>query len=181
MRLNMKTVLLGMVCASVLLNADMLYTLEQKHGHAVPYTLAEDEVAVMNGSDAVLPTAKLKERTPSYRLLSADTKVLASSKNSKSKAGQVFYKYGQKEAGYRYVTTATVLVTFDKKEPVNLETFAKENGLEIVKTLMSNAKKEMVLFRNVSEKNDVELASTLTKSSKILSAKPNWILPVKLF
>jgi len=185
MRFNITTVLLGMVCSSVLLSADMVYKLEQKNGHTVPYTLAEDEVAILHGSHTVHATGKFKKNTPSYSLLSVDGKMMSNSQTAmdtqQNKPGQVFYKYGQKEDGYRYVTTASVLITFDKNSTVNIENFAKENSLKVVKTVMSNKQKEIVLFRNLSNKNDVELSSYLNKTSKNISVKPNWILPIKLF
>ena len=170
-------------------NESKIYVLAKKSGAVTPFLLAEDERAVFGSMEnKVLSQSgegKILFQHPSYTVLSVRNKTVTASgaqKNTvdQTRIGQVFYKEGEKKDSNRYVSTGTILVTFDGKSHIDFAAFAAANHLEYIK-VVSRVGRETVLFANHSDKNDVALSSELVKKTDVFAAKPNWILPIKLF
>ena len=180
------TLSLGMTVAHAQSISDAdTYELVDKRGKKTPYLLEKNEIAMLNTKQKSLPQdSKPSFQHPSYRLFSLKKCLIkiqgTEESDTKEKSGLVFYKYGQKDDAYRYITTGMIIVTFEKKSNINPENFAIKNHLKYIKTIGSEYQK-MILFLNTSEKNDIELSSALVKQDDVIGAKPNWILPVKLF
>jgi len=186
---------LALVLGTALSVADTLqdktaqtYTLLSKNGMKTSYLLADDEFAASHRKSTVSkPEGVDKEllQTPSYTLFSLKGKTasLQTSDNGSEeikKSGLVFYKEGKRDDSHRYISTGMVIITFSKDHVPNIKTFEKTYHLKYVKTL-GDPRLRTMLFKNNSNKNDIELSSALTKQAYIDTAKPNWILPVKLF
>jgi len=193
MKWRMKCVVAMMSCIMVLPAGDIdrhgkdrVYQLAKKGARSTPYVLAEDEIARMDGEKNSVAEAYRGEEMlsayPAYTLYKNkknESKLAADI--VKEHEGKVFYKYGEKDDAHRYVTTGTILVTFSEKSTVDPDFFAEKKGLEYVKTVTVFHGRKVLLFKNMSDKNDVLLSSELLKEPNIIAAKPNWILPLKLF
>ena len=191
MKQLVKLYILALLCGGMTtVQAENLNTfkLMKKNGSSVPYILKKDEIAIMGAGNIVFSeknNAKKLFQHPSYTLFSINEntflKSLASKEMAEQKMGLVFYQYGEKENAYRYISTGTILVTFGKKGKTDIDNFAVENNLKYLKTVSSAGDHLIILFANMSGKNDVELSSSLVKKTNVSAAKPNWILPLKLF
>jgi len=164
------------------------YTQLSKNGLKTSYVLENSELAVLHtkGTESK-PSEVDKElmQTPSYTLFSLKEKAtsLLTSNNEteeKRRSGLVFYKEGKRDDSHRYISTGSIIITFKKDHLPNMEKFENTYHLKYMKTL-GDPRLQTLLFKNNSMKNDIELSSVLTKQTHINIAKPNWILPVKLF
>ncbi len=164
------------------------YILVNKHGVKTTYLLVNNEFALPHTENSLLKPAglnKLLMQTPSYRLFSlkkgeSSIQMANTQSEKKKRSGLVFYKNGEIDDSHRYVSTGMIIVTFNNQHQVEPAAFANKHQLTYIKTI-GDPELNMLLFRNASEKNDVELSSMLTKQANINMAKPNWILPLKLF
>lgn len=154
--------------------AGLAFKLIDKSGSSTSYILEMNELAVMQKEKSTSKSElfeKLAEH-PSYKLFAV--------KEKKIQTGNVFYKNGNKDEDHRYISTGEIIVIFDTKQTLNFKDFAAIHQLKYIKTIGAS-ELQTVLFSNHSSKNDIELSSTLTKLPHVKSAKPNWILPLKLF
>ncbi|WP_297525283.1 hypothetical protein [Sulfurovum sp.] len=172
---------------SALTKTEQTFKLLDKHGHQTPYVLQMDEFASTQKNKDLSNIGSIKKIKvyPAYTLFSVKRKNIAPNNAEESsteahRAGNVYYKYGIKDDSHRYVSTGTIIVIFNAQHTVDPKTFAKQHGLVYLKTLGST-KQPTILFANHSDKNTIELSSVLTQLPGVNTARPNWILPFKLF
>lgn len=94
-------------------------------------------------------------------------------------AGDVFFFQGNTAAANRYVSTGRIIVRFDSGGKINPQAFARANGLIYLHRIGHNG--SSAVFINKSDSDDVTQSSKLVKENCVVSATPDWILPVKLF
>ena len=167
---------------------DQNYILLNKQGVKTTYLLLNNEFAVPHTENSLSKPAgaeRLLMQTSSYHLFSLkkgenSIQMANTQTEEKKRSGLVFYKNGEIDDSHRYISTGLIIITFSKSHQVDPETFAKKHHLKYLKTI-GNPELKIFLFRNISEKNDVELSSILVNQKNVNTAKPNWILPLKLF
>ncbi|WP_345972104.1 hypothetical protein [Sulfurimonas diazotrophicus] len=94
-------------------------------------------------------------------------------------AGEIFYKWGVKEAAFRHVTTGHIVVRFVSGKRIDPETFAASNGLEFRRRIGIDG--SSVVFVNKSDRNDIDQSNSLMQNPDVASAEPDWVLPVRLY
>ncbi|WP_294957193.1 hypothetical protein [Sulfurovum sp.] len=172
--------LLSLLTAS---SADTTKTYElvnQTGGASTPYVLHLDQYAVTyrNNRHSKVKSVKKVEIHPSYKLYFLRNSLTQMNTNHSSDSqGNVYYKYGIEDASHRYISTGEVLVTFTPISQQAMKELEQKYKLQYVKQV----KPDTVLYRNRSEKNDIDLSSALIQLPNIIEAKPNWILPLRLF
>ena len=158
------------------------FALLNKQGDSTLYVHYSDEYAVTY-KQTKHPGIDLKKKLeihPSYTLYRIQKHTIKANALSATpeRCGSVYYKYGIKDKTHRYISTGEVIVKFatatSKKEA---EEFGKQFSLKPLKVLTPNT----VLFSNRSKGNDIDIASKLVRLPGVVSAKPNWILPVTLY
>ena len=165
-------------------NTEQTFELIDRHGQKTVYTLQPDEFALTQQKKELSNTIEMAKKIkdyPAYTLFAVRKRNIVPKDTQKTlKKGNVYYKYGQKDDDHRYISTGQVIVVFNPGYMTDLHAFAKEHNMTYIKTL-SKTKERTVLFANDSEKNEIELSSTLIHLPEVKTAKPNWILPVRLF
>jgi hypothetical protein len=159
------------------------FELIHKSGASTSYVLETNERAVIENNTSQSELLVKSAKHPSYKLFTLKEKKTSSANTVKEEAvkdANVFYKEGIKDEAHRYISTGEIIVTFDAKEKLDFKDFAAAHQLRYIKTI-GPEELQTVLFANHSDKNDIELSSRLIKLPSVKSAKPNWILPFKLF
>ncbi|UFS61795.1 hypothetical protein LOH54_09005 [Sulfurimonas sp. HSL-3221] len=96
-----------------------------------------------------------------------------------SHAGEVYYKTGVREPAFRYVTTGRIVVRFVSGEETELKAFAAANGLEYSRSLGRGGRS--AVFVNKSDRDDIAQSNALMRQHGVVSAEPDWVLPIKLY
>ncbi|MDD3591795.1 MAG: hypothetical protein PHO65_04095 [Sulfurovum sp.] len=159
------------------------FQLIHKSGASTSYVLETNERAVIENNTSHSELLAKSAKHPSYKLLTLNEKKPSSTnimKEETVKDANVFYKEGIKDEAHRYISTGEIIVTFNAEEKLDFKDFAAAHQLTYIK-MIGPSELRTVLFTNHSDKNDIELSSTLVKLPSVKSAKPNWILPFKLF
>ena len=159
------------------------FELIHKSGASTSYVLETNEHAVIENNTSHSKLLVKTAKHPSYKLFTGKEKKPSSANIMKEETIQganVFYKEGIKDEAHRYISTGEIIVTFNAEEKLDFKDFAAAHQLRYIKTI-GPSELRTVLFANQSNKNDIELSSSLVKLPSVKSAKPNWILPFKLF
>jgi hypothetical protein len=129
-----------------------------------------------HGGRTLFVPAKPETFTPAERAASERARQQS---GSAPHAGEVYYKKGVNAPAFRYVTSGRIVVRFSKTEAPDPEAFARANGLVYRRSVGIGGKS--AVFLNQSDEDDIAKANSLLGQANVLSAEPDWVLPVKLY